>query len=137
MNRAAYTAVRESFRLGMTEKDVEQLILDAYRRVAGDSFTFCGDIVGGKRSADIEGGATDYVLQTGDALILDLQPQIDGVFCEAGACPEAIFSFRGETQGALQIRNIHALETKCVVRSEGALNVELENCRVEKITGAL
>ena len=62
---------------------------------------------------------------------------IDGVFCEAGACPEAIFSFRGETQGALQIRNIHALETKCVVRSEGALNVELENCRVEKITGAL
>ena len=42
-----------------------------------------------------------------------------------------------ETQGALRIRNIHALETKCVVRSEGALNVELENCRVEKITGAL
>ena len=62
---------------------------------------------------------------------------IDGVFCEEGACRDAIFSFCKDTQGALQIKNVYARETKCVVHNDGMLNVELENCRVEKITGAL
>lgn len=121
MNRAAYTAVRESFRLGMTEKDVEQLILDAYRRVAGDSFTFCGDIVGGKRSADIEGGATDYVLQTGDALILDLQPQIDGVFCDTTRT-----FFVGEPGDA--VRAVYGAVKNTLLRLEKQLHSGVQAC---------
>lgn len=62
---------------------------------------------------------------------------IDGVFCEEGACRDAIFSFCKDTRGALQIKNVYAQETACVVRNEGAINVELENCRAERITGAL
>ena len=61
---------------------------------------------------------------------------IDGVFCEEGACREALFSFCKDTQGALQIKNIYARESEYIVRNEGALTVELENCRVERLTGA-
>lgn len=82
MNAAAYDAVKTEFCLGMTEKDIETIILNTYRGICGNDFSFCGDIIGGKRSADIEGGADGYVLQLGDALILDLQPEINGVFCD-------------------------------------------------------
>ena len=82
MNVAAYDAVRTEFRLGMTEKDIEAIILNTYKSVAGDNYTFCGDVIGGKRTAEIEGGAGNYVLKVGDALILDLQPQIEDTFCD-------------------------------------------------------
>ena len=82
MNAAAYDAVKTEFCLGMTERDIETIILNTYKGICGNDFSFCGDIIGGKRSADIEGGADGYVLQLGDALILDLQPEINGVFCD-------------------------------------------------------
>ena len=61
MNVAAYDAVRTEFRIGMTEKDIEAIILNTYKNVAGDNYTFCGDVIGGKRTAEIEGGAGNYV----------------------------------------------------------------------------
>lgn len=82
MNAAAYDAVKAEFCFGMTEKDIEKIILNTYKSICGNAFSFCGDIIGGKHSADIDGGADDYVLQLGDALILDLQPEINGVFCD-------------------------------------------------------
>ncbi len=82
MNAAAYDAVKAGFHLGMTEKDVETIIFNTYKSICGNPFSFCGDIVGGKRSANMEGEAGSYVLQPGDTLILDLQPQIDSVFCD-------------------------------------------------------
>ena len=82
MNAAAYGAVKAEFCFGMTEKDIEKIILNTYKSICGNAFSFCGDIIGGKHSADIDGGADDYVLQLGDALILDLQPEINGVFCD-------------------------------------------------------
>ena len=82
MNEYAYDSVRNKYCLGMTEKDIEQIIVSSYRKMAGNDFSFCGDIIGGIRSADIEGPAGDYILKPGDTLILDLQPHIDGVFCD-------------------------------------------------------
>ena len=82
MNAAAYDAVKTEFCPGMTEKDIETIILNTYKGICGNDFSFCGDIIGGKRSAGIDGGADGYVLQFGDALILDLQPEISGVFCD-------------------------------------------------------
>lgn len=82
MNAAAYDAVKTEFCAGMTEKDIETIILNTYKCICGNAFSFCGDIIGGKHSANIDGGADDYVLQFGDTLILDLQPEISGVFCD-------------------------------------------------------
>lgn len=58
---------------------------------------------------------------------------IDGVYCAAGSCSDAIFNFCDETTGSIQISNVFAQETDYVVRNAGTMNVELANCRVEKI----
>ena len=63
--------------------------------------------------------------------------RIDGVYCAAGSCPDAVFNFCRDTAGCLQIDNVFAQETGCVVRNAGSLNVELGNCRVEKIRESL
>ncbi len=72
-----YDAVRDNFRIGMTEKDIKDIILS----VSGEC-GFGGDIVSGVRSSHIEGDATDYVLVPGDTLILDLQFNADGMWCD-------------------------------------------------------
>lgn len=72
-NRAAYEALREMLRVGMTEKDAYRLVAEAVDAVCGgESHEFVGDFVGGVRSGAIEGPATDYAFQPGDAFILDL-----------------------------------------------------------------
>ena len=77
-NALAYTAVKEKFRRGMSEKDIKDIILS----VCGEAEDFSGDIVGGIRAAEIEGDATDYILKDGDCLILDLQFKKDGVWTD-------------------------------------------------------
>jgi len=76
-NKKAYDAVRWGFRRGMSEKDVKELIASACPNVL-----FAGDIVGGVRSGEMEGEATDYILGDGDTLILDLQFQYGGVWTD-------------------------------------------------------
>ncbi|MBR5247855.1 MAG: aminopeptidase P family protein [Lachnospiraceae bacterium] len=76
-NKMAYDAVRKGFRRGMSEKDVKALITSA----CGNIF-FTGDFVGGARSGEVEGEATDYILREGDTLILDLQFQYEGVWTD-------------------------------------------------------
>ena len=77
-NSLAYDSVKENFERGMSEKDIKEIILSACR----DAEDFSGDIVGGKRTAEIEGDATDYVLKDGDCLILDLQFKKDVVWSD-------------------------------------------------------
>ena len=72
-NRAAYDALRENLRAGMTERDAYRIVGEAVDRVCGvESHEFIGDFVGGARSGSIEGPATDYAFKPGDAFILDL-----------------------------------------------------------------
>ena len=72
-NRAAYDALRERLRAGMTEKDAYGIVAEAVDRVCGaEPHEFIGDFVGGARSGSIEGPATDYAFKVGDAFILDL-----------------------------------------------------------------
>ena len=78
LNKLAYDAVRENFKRGMSEADIKQIILTACK----ESEDYSGDIVGGVRTSFIEGDATDYVLKEGDALILDLQFKLDGVWTD-------------------------------------------------------
>ena len=72
-NRAAYEALREGLRPGLTEKDAYELVRAAVDRVCGtESHEFIGDFVGGVRTGAIEGPATDLVLRAGDLFICDL-----------------------------------------------------------------
>ena len=68
-NALAYESVKNNYKRGMSEKDIKNIILSACK----DADDFSGDIVGGVRTSEIEGDATDYVLKDGDVLILDLQ----------------------------------------------------------------
>lgn len=95
LNCAAFDAVRENVRGGQTENDVKKIIQSAWDEAAGRCVPFSGDIVSGERSAGIDGDATDRILRRKDALILDLQPGFDSVFCDTtrtffiGEIPEA------------------------------------------------
>ena len=72
-NRAAYEALRERLCPGMTEKDAYELVREAVDRVCGDEpHEFIGDFVGGVRTGEIEGPATDLVLKAGDLFVCDL-----------------------------------------------------------------
>ena len=72
-NRAAYDALKERLRAGMTERDAYGIVAEAVDCVCGaEPHEFIGDFVGGARSGSIEGPATDYAFRTGDAFILDL-----------------------------------------------------------------
>ncbi len=75
--RLVYDDVKSRFCLGMSEKDIKDIILSH-----SDGCGFSGDIVAGMRSSFIEGDATDYVLKKGDCLILDLQFNEDGMWCD-------------------------------------------------------
>ena len=72
-NRAAYEVLRTKLRAGMTERDAYHFVDEAVDAVCGDEpHEFIGDFVGGARSGEIEGPATDYAFRPGDAFILDL-----------------------------------------------------------------
>ena len=72
-NRAAYEALRNGLRPGVSEKDAYEMVREAVDRVCGaESHEFIGDFVGGVRTGAIEGPATDLVLKSGDAFICDL-----------------------------------------------------------------
>ena len=75
-NRAAYDALREKLRAGMSEKDAFEAVREAVDAVCGtEPHEFIGDFVGGARSGAIEGPPTDYAFREGDAFILDLSVQ--------------------------------------------------------------
>lgn len=72
-NRAAYEAIRNGLRAGMTENDAYALVAAAVDRVCGEEpRKFIGDFVGGARTGAIEGQPTDYVFKAGDLFLLDL-----------------------------------------------------------------
>ena len=74
---AVYDKVRADYVRGMSEKDIKKIILDV---CAGCGYG--GDIVAGVRSSLIEGDATDYIPTEGDTIILDLQFNADGKWCD-------------------------------------------------------
>lgn len=72
-NRAAYEALRNGLKPGMTERQAYELVREAVDRVCGvEDHEFIGDFVGGVRTGSIEGQPTDLVLKAGDCFICDL-----------------------------------------------------------------
>ena len=78
LNALAYETVKQKFERGMSENDIKDIILSA----ASGAEDYSGDIIGGIRSAEIEGDATDYALKDGDCLILDLQFKLNNVWTD-------------------------------------------------------
>ena len=66
LQQKIHNAVSNKLRAGMTENE----LADVIREVCPD---FAGDLISGKRTAEIEGGPTDKVIEKGDVVMLDLQ----------------------------------------------------------------
>lgn len=66
-----HTAVKENLHIGMTEKELADVVSSVCPN-------WQGDIISGERSADIEGVPTDRVIKSGDVVLLDLQVRADG-----------------------------------------------------------
>lgn len=82
MNELAFDDIRKKLKPGMSEKDAYSILTQSFEKTSSYPFTVEGDIIGGARTADIEGPATDLQFNIGDNLILDIQPMIDGIFCD-------------------------------------------------------
>lgn len=75
LQQRIHDSIRQNLRIGMTENDAKNIARSVISTVGGD-------IISGQRTADIEGDATDRVLQKGDILLLDLQVNHDGVWSD-------------------------------------------------------
>lgn len=71
LQQKIHNTVKEKLHAGMTENQLAQIISE----VCSD---WQGDLISGKRTADIEGGPTDKVIESGDVVMLDLQVCVDG-----------------------------------------------------------
>ena len=66
LQNAIHKAIKENLHIGMTEKELADVITKVYP-------DWQGDLISGERTADIEGGPTDRVIKYGDVVLLDLQ----------------------------------------------------------------
>lgn len=125
LSRDAFDAVKREYRPGMSEADIRQLMCSAWERPEQPPITFSGDVVGGARSAAIEGEATDYVLQVGDALILDIQPGCEGSFADV----TRTFFFGEPSQ---EQRQVYAALQDTIARLEPLLRPGTKACDIHR-----
>lgn len=71
LQKNIHNAVKEKLHIGITERE----LADVISSVCPD---WQGDLISGKRTAEIEGGPTDKVIESGDVVLLDLQVCVDG-----------------------------------------------------------
>lgn len=75
---AGHEAARKEVRGGMSELDLFSLVHDAMTAEAGRPVKLIGDILSGARTLEIAGGPTRKIIESGDTVILDLNPVIGG-----------------------------------------------------------
>ena len=82
LNVKAYDRIRKEIHSGCTEKELYDKVVDTYLSNTEGKATYTGDYISGKRTCDIEGPATDKVLEPGDTIIVDALCEVDGVHCD-------------------------------------------------------
>lgn len=82
LNIKAYDRIRKEIRCGHTEKELYELVINTYLSNTDEKASYCGDFISGKRSSEIEGAATDKIIESGDAIIVDALCSVDGVYCD-------------------------------------------------------
>ena len=107
---AAYEALRNGLKPGVSEKDAYELVREAVDRVCGaESHEFIGDFVGGVRTGAIEGPATDLVLKKGDLFICDLSVRRGDVWsdtCRTFFLGEPTREQRAAYSAALEVQRL-------------------------------
>jgi Xaa-Pro aminopeptidase len=73
-----FQKIKSRFQPGMTEENIHQIISEEFYLAAKKKILFTSDILSGERTAEISGEATEKVIENGDAVILDIQPFVNG-----------------------------------------------------------
>ena len=75
LQKKIHLQMQKLLEIGMTENDAKNIAKSVVPDVGGD-------IISGTRTADIEGDATDRVMESGELLLLDLQVKHEGVWSD-------------------------------------------------------
>ena len=82
LNVKAYDRIRKEIHSGCTEKELYEKVVDTYLSRTDGKATYTGDYISGLRTCDIEGPASDKVIERGDTIIVDALCEVDGVHCD-------------------------------------------------------
>lgn len=82
LNIKAYDRIRREIHSGCTEKELYEKVIDTYMTSTDGKALYQGDFISGKRTCEIEGPATDKVIEKGDTIIVDALCAYDGVYCD-------------------------------------------------------
>ncbi len=82
LNVKAYDRIRKEIHAGCTEKELYDKVIDTYLSNTNGQAEYQGDFISGKRSCEIEGPATDKVIEKGDTIIVDALCAYEGVHCD-------------------------------------------------------
>lgn len=82
LNIKAYNRIKNEIHSGNTEKELYEKVVDTYLSNTNNKAKYTGDFISGKRTCDIEGPATDKVIEIGDTIIVDALVELDGIHCD-------------------------------------------------------
>ena len=82
LNIKAYDRIRREIHSGCTEKELYEKVIDTYMTNTDGKAKYQGDFISGKRTCEIEGAATDKVIEKGDTIIVDALCAYDGMYCD-------------------------------------------------------
>ena len=82
LNVKAYDRIRKEIHSGCTEKELYEKVIDTYLANTEGKALYQGDFISGKRTCEIEGSATDKVIEKSDTIIVDALCAYNGVYCD-------------------------------------------------------
>ncbi len=82
LNVKAYDRIRAEIHSGCTEKELYDKVVDTYLSNTDGKAQYTGDYISGKRTCEIEGPATDKVIEKGDTIIVDTLCAYEGVYLD-------------------------------------------------------
>lgn len=82
LNVKAYDQIRAEIHSGCTEKELYEKVVDTYLSGTCGKAEYTGDFISGKRTCEIEGPATDKVIEKGDTIIVDALCAFEGVYLD-------------------------------------------------------
>jgi Xaa-Pro dipeptidase len=106
---AGHAAAREATRAGAEELELWAAVAAAIDRAAGGRTTVMADLVSGPRTEEVGGPPLRRALRTGDLVICDLVPRLDGIWADScatwavGEPPPAAVEMHAAAQRALHI----------------------------------
>lgn len=82
LNIKAYDRIKKEIHSGDTEKELYEKVVDTYLSSTNGKAQYTGDYISGKRTCEIEGEATDKVIENGDTIIVDALVALNGIHCD-------------------------------------------------------